>query len=466
MSTTPSGSALTRLPATEVAARVRAGELDPVDVVEASLARIAEVDPRVGAFVLVRAEEARAEAAAVRDRADLADLPLAGVPVAIKDVADVAGHPTRHGSLGTSARPAVADDTTVARLRAAGAVVVGKTRGPELSLWGTSDDAAGVARSPWDLTRTAGGSSGGSAAAVASRMVPIALASDGLGSIRIPAANCGLVGIKPGSGVVPMRVGDRDEHWFGLSQYGPLATTVDDCALMLDVLAGGTSLTEPAGYRDPEAPAGGMRVGVSSAPPAPGITVDREAVRAVRAVAEQLAAAGHVVSTARIPYGPATTLALARRWFQGAAQDVDTLVVDEPRLQSRTRAMASFGRRVASSSPVTDAQAERWRDRVAPLWRDFDVLVLPVLARQPLAADAWRERGVVANLVANLRTSPFAAPWNLADAPAMALPSGLHDEAGRPLVVQLVAPHGQERRLLAVASQLEQLRPWERHAPL
>ena len=168
-----------------------------VEVVGEHLDRIGEVDPGLGAFQLVRAESALAEAAVVDARADRAGLPLAGVPVAVKDNIAVTGEPMRGDSRASLAGPQTHDHLVVARLRAAGAVVVGVTRMPELAIWAFTDGGFGMARNPWDLSRTCGGSSGGSAAAVAAALVPLAHGNDGLGSIRVPAA-CGLVGIKPG----------------------------------------------------------------------------------------------------------------------------------------------------------------------------------------------------------------------------------------------------------------------------
>jgi amidase len=178
-------------PATALAADVRAGALSPVDTVRAALDRIAALDGRVGAFQLVRAERALDEAATLARRPDLGALPLAGVPVAIKDNVAVAGEPMRVGTAATRDVPSAEDHEVVARLRAAGAVVVGLTRVPELCIWPFSDGPLGTARNPWKLDRTPGGSSGGSAAAVAAGMVPIALGNDGLGSVRIPRPAAG-----------------------------------------------------------------------------------------------------------------------------------------------------------------------------------------------------------------------------------------------------------------------------------
>ena len=239
------------LTAAELAADVRARKTTAVDAVKAALERVQRHDASIGAFQVVRAERALAEAAALEARADLASLPLAGVPIVIKDSIPVAGEPMRVGSAATSAEPQTADHEVVAHLKAAGAIVIGLTRVPELCVFGTTDSVFGTTKNPWNLSRTSGGSSGGSAAAVASGIATAAHGNDGMGSIRGPAGNCGLVGIKPGGGVVPQDIGF--DAWGGMSQNGPLATTVADTALGLDVLAG----QEPGDpYGQPPSPAG------------------------------------------------------------------------------------------------------------------------------------------------------------------------------------------------------------------
>ncbi|MCF2436401.1 amidase [Streptomyces thinghirensis] len=206
--------------AAEIAAAVREKRATPREVVAAHLARIDRLDGRVGTFRAVRAEAALAEAEEVGARGDLGELPLAGVPVAVKDNLAVRGESTRNGSAATPDTPAADDHVTVARLRAAGAVVVGLTNVPELCVFGTSE---GVRHRPQPVgPGTLGGRLlGRERRAVAAGMVPIALGNDGMGSLRIPAANCGLVTIKPGYGVVPAGIGDGD--WFGMSENGPLA---------------------------------------------------------------------------------------------------------------------------------------------------------------------------------------------------------------------------------------------------
>ncbi len=242
---------LTALDASGIAAMVHDGRTSAVRVAMAHVARIAERDGELGAFQAHDPDRVLAEAEAVDARADRFALPLAGVPVAVKDNVDVAGYATRYGSAATSTEPARRDDELVRRLRSAGAVVVGKTRMPELAIWGFTHSRLGCTRNPLDPPRP-GGSSGGSATAVAAGMAALALGTDGGGSIRIPAAYCGLVGLKPGRGVLPLP-GGADEHWCGLSVAGPLARTAADAELMFDVLAGGSARSDTDRRRRPAA---------------------------------------------------------------------------------------------------------------------------------------------------------------------------------------------------------------------
>jgi amidase len=441
--------------ATEIATAVRESRVTAREVVDAHLTHLAAVDGKLGAFVSVRAGAARREADAVDAREDRFALPLAGVPVAIKDVADVSGEATRHGSRALPEDPVEYDAPEVTRLRKAGAIVLGKTRCPELSLWGTSDDVDGIAVNPWDPTRTAGGSSGGSAAAVAAGVVPIALASDGLGSVRIPAAATGCVGIKPGAGHLPVMVDGR-HHWFGLSRYGPVTTTVGDLALALDVLTGGEQL------RDPAVPVG-VKVAVSWKPAAAGVAVGRPWAETAIEAGRVLRHLGHDVTHDDPPYDGALLPALLARWTQGAAQDIETLGCAVEQLQPRTRAHADAGRRLGAALEVEDAQADAWRERTAPFFDRHDVLVTPMCSRTPPKAIAWHDRPWALNVAANLSAYPFTSAWNLADLPAAAVPLGTH--RGRPLSVQVVARQGREDLVLGVARALEETVGWRRHAP-
>src|SRR4051794_6785610 len=269
--------------ARQIARAVRRGDTTATQAVADHLDRIAISDVSLNAFRLVRAGEAMTEAEKVDDQEDLSNLPLAGVPVAVKENTPVAGLPTWLGSAAMRSAVAEEDHEVVRRLRGAGAVVVGVTRMPEMGLWGVTDDANGPTRNPWSLDRTPGGSSGGAAAAVAAGLVPIAHANDGLGSIRIPAACCGLVGLKPGRDVVPCNLGVDD--WFGLVEHGVLTTTVSDSVLGFSVLAG----RQPAKLVEPAR----LRAGVSLRSPVAGVRPDEPNRWAVATASKLLVGAGH-----------------------------------------------------------------------------------------------------------------------------------------------------------------------------
>ena len=440
-----------------IAAAVRSGQASPSEVLEEHLGRIAALDGRLGAFRLLRTEQVRAEARALEERGDLAGLPLAGVPVAIKDNVDLAGVPTRNGSAATSDEPAAADAELVRRLREAGALLVGKTNVPELCLWPFNEsEAFGDSRNPWSLDHTPGGSSGGSAAAVASAMVPIGLATDGGGSIRMPASNCGLVGIKPGPGVVPFPPGGVST-WSGMSEFGPLATTVADLGLALDVLAStGT-------YRAVAPPDRPLRVGYSAKPGAAGVKVHPEVRAAMEAVARVLADAGHRVEAADPPWRNGDAASFLQRVFYGCAEDTDGLPWEA--LEDRTRAEARVGRLLRRARPAPTGPPKRVVARYRAWFEDHDVLLSPTLATPPLRVGAYRGKGLARTVLGLTRYMPYCPPLNLVGFPAASVPATTSAE-GLPLGVQLAAAPGGEALLLSVARQLETLRPWPRHAPL
>jgi amidase len=257
------------------------------------LATISSGNEDIGAFRRVRQEEAVAEARALRARPDLAELALAGVPIAVKDVSAVAGEYAGWGSHAGSQQPFDSDSDIVARLRAAGAVIVGLTRAPELCLWPMTDTSEAVVRNPWAPPFTAGGSSGGSAAAVAAGFVPLAHGTDALGSVRSPAAICGLVGITPGAGTV---WASDCSDWSGMYTPGPLATMVSDAALLLSVLAEWPELAQIS-------PPGVLRIATSVQVPNGWGRIPEEFAAAVARTAELLKGAGHYVAVATPHYG-------------------------------------------------------------------------------------------------------------------------------------------------------------------
>ncbi|SHN34848.1 amidase [Cryptosporangium aurantiacum] len=435
--------------AVEIAAAVREGRTTAREVITAHLAHIDRVDPRYGAFRRVRAAEALAEADAIDQQVDKSSLPLAGVPVAIKDHVDVRGEVRADGSLATSREPATDDHPLVARWRAAGAIVVGLTRVPELCIFPTSDDPEGIARSPWNTRMSAGGSSGGAGAAVAAAMVPLAHGSDGMGSIRIPAACCGVLGLKPGGGVTPHVDG---EGWLGLSEHGVLATTADDVALGLSVMAN----------RDftPERP-GRLRIAVSSRTPVVFAPPDAETVAGLHRVGRALGLAGHS-TFARHPRVPVSLQTLAGAFWVGSVAAELPANVDESLLQPRTRTHVALGRAALRAGLADQKQRDRWRDRALAFFDDVDLLVVPVLARPPAAAESWSTKPWWTNAQMSTRVAPYPNLWNLASFPALAVPAGVRAD-GAPASVQLVGPPGAEDLLLGTAAQLAEVLPWERH---
>ena len=440
--------------ASAVAAAVREGSLTAREATADSLSRIMSRNSDIEAFQTIRERRALAEADALDARSDRATLPLAGVPVAVKDNVPVQGESMTSGTQAGDLAQQSTDHEVVRRLRSAGAIVVGLTRTPELCVFGATDSVLGISHNPWTLALTPGGSSGGSAAAVAAGMVPVAHGNDGMGSIRIPAACCGLVGIKPGLGVVPAHLGATD--WFNMSENGPLTTTVADAALLLSVMADDPSLAELA---DP----GSLSIAVGTRSPVAGVSVDREWVRATFETAGLLMRAGHRVERKEVTIPQTAALAGLARWFAGTAADAETTEISllEPRVQRH----AAIGRRVRDTPLMSDSWRDSWRERAAKFLTTYDIFMTPTLAQPPIEAKAWGRGSWAATMKANIQYAPFAAPWNVAGFPAMSVPAGIHPVSRTPMAVQLVARPGRESLLLAVAAQIEQFRPWISVAP-
>ncbi len=442
--------------AAQLAEAVRRGDTSATAVVADHLDHIRVADPVVRAFRHVRAGEALAEAEIVDDQPGLGNLPLAGVPIAVKENTAVAGVPTQNGSAAARGAVAETDHEVVRRLRGAGAIVVGVTRMPELGAWATTDDQTAITRNPWRTDRTPGGSSGGAAAAVATGAVPIAHGNDGMGSIRIPAACCGLVGIKPGRGVVPYNLGATD--WFGLAEHGILATTVADAAIGFAVLAGRTPqrLAEP----------GRLRVAVSARSPVAGVLPDSGARTALGTAARLLVGLGHDAVLADPRYPTAIGVQVVATWFAAVYRDAAAAGLDLGALQPRTRRHLSLGERAWRRGAVREPDRLSWRERCRDWFTDsrHDILVTPALAAAPPVAHEWSARSWSANVLTCIRYAPYAAPWNFAGFPGVVVPMGTRCD-GLPAAVQLIGPPGSELTLLAVAGQLERIAPWRRYAP-
>lgn len=436
---------------------VREREVGARELAEVALARIERLQPMLNCFTAVKHESALQEAEAVQLRLVAGDAgPLAGVPVAVKDNTDVAGVPTSHGVF--PRRPAAEDSLVVRRLRDAGAVIVGKTTLPELAQWGhfTSSATWGITRNPWDPSRSPGGSSGGTAAAVAAGLAGVGLGSDGGCSIRVPAAACGLFGIKPQRGRIPM-LPDVD-HWFGLTHFGPLARTVADAALFLDVAAGTGDACAKATATEPRP----LRIGVWTATAIP-MRLAPGNRRAVDDVARLLAGLGHRVSEVAgrpAPAGPWLT----PRYLAGIREDVRRVGAPE-RLENRTRRMAAAGERLGGRALTRALAGESvLTTRLNAAFADHDILLTPVSAAPLPAADHGEGKGAVRTFREMLPWAIYTGHWNGTGQPAASVPAGF-DADGMPTAVQLVAPPEREDLLFSLAAQLETARPWAQHRP-
>jgi amidase len=449
---------------------LRAGEISAGELMRLHLERIERLDPRLNAFRVVFAERALAAAREAEERlARGEELPLLGIPIGIKDEMEVAGEVTSHGTDAFTA-PAVADAEVVRRLRAAGAIVVGLTLLPELSAGSFTESATyGVTRNPWNLERTPGGSSGGSAAAVTAGLLPIASAGDGAGSIRIPAAACGLFGLKPQSGRVP----DTPSQgvWRGMMANGCVSRTVADTALWLDVVAGdsGAPLAPPAPERPfaeaARRPPGKLRIAWSAKPPralAPTI-LDPEVDAALAGTAELLRGLGHQTSREDPAWGPIGDHVSPR--FLRALSDGAAEVPAPGRLAPRTRGFARLGRMIPDRLlRRAIAQQEKDARRVGAIFDRHDLLMTPVMGTTAPEVGRWEGDGALRTLLGMSRLYPYCIPWNHLGNPAMSVPAGFAAD-GMPLAVQVIGRPGEEATLLSLAAQIEAERPWAEARP-
>ena len=449
---------------------IRAREVTPRELVELYLGRIARLNPRLNAFVSIRADQALAEADAALARLRTGQAgALLGVPVVVKDNVDIAGEVTTHGTVAQQS-PAVADAEVVRRLRAAGTPILGKTTLPELATCGqlTESPTYGVTRNPWDPARSAGGTSGGTAVAVAAGLAPVGLGADGAGSIRVPAAFCGLFALAPTRGRISTM--PDPEHWHGLTVFGGLARSVLDAALFDDALrgpAGGDLHTPPepdfsfaqAAVREPRS----LRVAVSLRCMIHGIRPGHAAREAVDQTAELLRSLGHQVAEQNPRYGQLAN-GIAVRSLAGIADDAAKL--DQPDLLgSRARQMAALGRRAHGRM----LQRARRRElpiarRVNAIFADHDLLLTPVTAVQPALVEKWHDAGTISTLLGGGAYVTYTAPWNYLGQPAASIPAGL-DETGLPTAIQLAGPPGSETTIISLAAQLERARPWAHLTP-
>lgn len=448
----------------ELASALAQGATTSRAVVERSLEAVAAAQPELNAFKSVRAEQALQEAAEADRLLEAGDRrPLLGVPVAIKDDTDLSGEPTAFGCPGDFPTK-TADAEAVRRLRAAGAVIVGKTNSPELGQWPfTEGPAFGETRNPWNTAHTPGGSSGGSAAAVAAGLVPAALGSDGAGSVRIPAAWTHLVGIKPQRGRIS--TWPDPEAFNGITCHGPLARTVADAALLLDAASGNVAgdlhqppvvRMLPAASREP----GRLRIALSTrmAFTATPKRLDPLVRAAVTALAERLTALGHDVVEADPAYGPigVTFVPRATAGVRGWALRAPDVALLDPRTRGAARTGWLLGGPTLRLARAAEAPLRR---RVGRIFRRYDVVLAPTTATPPprigamAKLSAWQtDRQMIAHC-------PYAWPWNVLGWPGVNVPAGRTPD-GLPLGAQLLGPACSEPLLISLAAQLEADQRW------
>ncbi len=432
---------------TRQAELLAAGTLTSRELAEAALAAIERVNPAINATVAVFEDEALAAAdTADRRRAAGESGPFLGIPIAVKDDVDMAGKVTGKGSRSTS-RAAAQDSDLVAALRSAGAVILAKSSLPELAIFGfTESDALGITRNPHNHAHTPGGSSGGSAALVGAGAVGIATASDGAGSIRIPAACCGLVGFKPTHHTMPSSGG-----WHDLSTQGCVAQRVADSALFLDTFGTfSTSLVEAAA-QDPER----MRIGLSysAAAATKAMPLDPRVRKALEAAADSFRAAGHTVTEVKIPYDT-DSKSLTIRYLAGIRDAADG--TDDPsKLEKRTKGIARLGRPFGNKTVA-------WAIRKGQEWGGavhdklgVDVLLTPVMSGPAAPVENWKGKGPLRTVLSMNSFYPYSAQWNHAGVPAVSMPAGKTEKEGLPLAIQLIARRGDDARLMSLAGQFE-----------
>jgi amidase len=446
--------------AAEQARLVASGEVSARELVEATLQRIERLNPTLNAFRVVFAARALIEAHQADARHGAGGhRPLLGVPVAIKDNVHVAGEVTAHGSLAHGG-PAESDAAVVGALRDAGAIVVGKTNVPELTMWPFTETLAfGATRNPWSLDHTPGGSSGGAGAAAAAGLCGLALGNDGAGSIRIPAAFCGLFGIKPQRGRVPIEAGASDA-WHGMAVNGPLARRVADAALFLDVAGSGDGFVEAA-RREPER----LRIAVSTKLP-PGVVarLGAEQRRAVQDTAELLRSLGHEVLEREIDYGPGAWLNVTSRYLRGIHDEAAALEHPD-RLERRTQGMVRLGGLVPAGQVARARAAEpALAARINAIFDHADVVLLPGPSGPPFRIGQLHGRGALWTLNAAAAKVPWYGVFNAIGQPAASVPAGF-DAAGLPLAVQFAGRPNDEATLLSLAAQIERERPWADRRP-
>ncbi len=465
------------LTAVDQAAAVRARQLSPVEIVDHYLARIERHDAALGAFLTVTPDIAREQARrAERDLLEADDPaalpPLHGVPVPIKDLAMVEGVRTTFGSSAYQDFVAPVDDGVAVQVRRSGGLLLGKTNTPEFGFPCYTENAlAPPARTPWDPRYSAGGSSGGAAAAVAGGLAPIAHGNDGAGSLRIPASVCGLVGLKPARGRVTNGPNLPDVD--GLLCQGPIARTVRDAAVLLDVMAGpwpgdpywvppppgGTFLTHAD--REP----GCLRIARHCTPMVADAPVHPDCVAAYEHAAKLLTDLGHELVDVEPPLRPEGAASFEKVWAaQAASVPVDPS--REERLLPFTRWLREWGRTVSAPDYVAaQAGMQQVARHALTASRGFDAVLTPTLAQPPAPVGSLRDDDdPAADFHNQKRFTPFTAVYNVTGQPAISLP--LHwNDSGLPIGVMLASRPADEAILVALGAQLERARPWRDEHP-
>jgi Asp-tRNA(Asn)/Glu-tRNA(Gln) amidotransferase A subunit family amidase len=460
------------LPAEQLAGMVRRKELSPVELMEATLARIDEVNPEINAFVQLDAERGVREAREQTERLARGEElgPLGGLPFGVKELESAAGYRTTSGSRAFADRWADRDDVHVARLRAAGAICIGKTNSPEFGYTAyTSNEVFGTTRNPWNTERTPGGSSGGASAAIVSGMVPIATASDGGGSIRIPACFTGAFGLKPTFGLVPVTPHDV-LPWTDTTHYGPVTRTVRDAALYLDQVAG-YHPADPTSYPRPIAsylaaldePLPRLRIAFNRLLGCPRLQSDVQ--REVESAARVFQDLGHEVEDNVDAIGD-----MARHWialgrFQSLAMMEDLILNHRdkfsPGYAAGFEGVDRIGAHAFGEAHRARAKVNEW---LMDLFSRYDLLLTPTMPVEAFAAEG--------PIPSHIEDTPlgggiiaFTAPFNFSGHPAATVRAGFTD-SGLPAGLQIVAPRHADALVLRAAHAYEQARPWNDRWPV
>ena len=463
---------LHELPAVALRNLLHSGEVSAVEAAAHFLARIEQRNPLLGAFITVTTEQAMEQAGAadvLRSRTDGGDLPLLhGMPLAFKDLTDVAGVVTTHGSAALDHKPAPADAPLVSLFRDAGVISLGKTQVPEFGLTAYSENRiAPPSRNPHAPSRSSGGSSGGSAAAVAAGLLPFAPGTDGGGSVRIPAAACGLVGLKPGRGLVA--AGESAGDPARLVVPGPLARSAEDAALMMEAMAPGGHYLGALREEPPR-----LRIGITLDSPWSStfpFTPEQEALDALHVGETLLEHAGHSLGDASVRYDNRYPDAFTTAWTAG----VGAARISPSREASLAPLTRTFRRRAQQRSPAKLAEAlaflRRFQHDTLAQYGEWDLMLMPALAQTPRpvgwftgtahGSDRWPSAQWPGDADGDYRKQCEYAPWssmvNVCGLPAITIPvhwTGGSTGSGLPMGIQLVGPMGSEALLLQVAHQL------------